>query len=112
VSGINFPSSESATWRITLRQRGEVRQPYGKTRVFVSAIDGRVIADFDALRAPRSRRFLNVLFPFHTGQMAGMFGRIVVLVSGVWVIVMIVLGVSLWSARRSRLAPAAGSMRS
>ena len=101
VSGIRFPTPENAVWKITLKQRGELQRAYGKTRVFVSAIDGRVIADFDALRAPATRWFLNHLFAFHTGEIAGTAGRIAVLVFGVWLIAMIVLGIALWSARRA-----------
>jgi uncharacterized iron-regulated membrane protein len=101
VSGIRFPSSENAMWRITLKQRGELQRAYGKTLVFVSAMDGHIIANFNALRAPRSRRFINVLFPFHTGEMGGTLGRLAVFSIGVWLIAMIALGIALWSARRS-----------
>jgi uncharacterized iron-regulated membrane protein len=96
VSGIGFPSPENAMWTITLKQRGELQRAYGKTRVSVSAIDGRIIADFNALTASPSRRFLNNLFPFHTGEMAGMPGRIAVFAIGVWLITMISLGLALW----------------
>lgn len=100
ISGINFPAPENAMWAITLKQCSELQRAYGKTRVFVSAIDGTVVADFNALTAPRSRRFLDLLFPFHTGEMAGLPGRIAVLAIGLWLIAMIALGLALWWARR------------
>ncbi len=109
VSGIGFPSPEDAVWTITLKQRGEMRRAYGKTRVFVSAIDGQFVAEFDALRAARGRRFVNFLFPFHTGEMGGTPGRIAVLVMGLWLITMIVLGVALWWTRRRQNYAAARS---
>ena len=77
------------------------RRTYGTTRVFISAIDGRVVAESDALRASANHRAFNLLFPVHTGEIGGLPGRIVVLLAGVWIIGMIVLGVALWSARRS-----------
>lgn len=101
LSGVGFPSPDNATWKITLKQRGELQRAYGKTRVFVSAVDGRVVADFNALSAPRTRRFLDLVFPFHTGEMGGTPGRIAVMTIGIWLITMIALGVSLWWTRTS-----------
>ena len=102
VSGVSFPSKDNATWKITLKQGGELQRAYGKTRVFVSAVDGRVVADFNALTAPPARRFLDLVFPFHTGEMFGIFGRIAVMTLGLWLITMIILGVALWRARPAR----------
>lgn len=107
ISGVDFPSPGNAMWKITLKQRGELQRAYGKTRVFVGALDGRVVANFNALTAPRARRFLDLLFPFHTGEMFGIVGRIVVMTIGIWLMTMIVLGLALWWARRSVPSPAA-----
>jgi uncharacterized iron-regulated membrane protein len=101
VSGIDFPPAGNAVWKITLKQRGEWRRAYGKTRVFVSAVDGRIVGGHDALAAPPQRRFVDSLFAFHTGEMGGIAGRIVVVIAGLWLIAMIVLGINLWSARRA-----------
>lgn len=105
VSGIGFPSADDATWTITVRQRGERRRAYGKTRLFISAIDGRIVTDFNAVTAAPSRRFVNFLFPFHTGEMGGTPGRIVIAAIGVWLIAMIFLGINLWSTRRRVSTP-------
>lgn len=101
VSGIDFPPAANPVWKITLKQRGEWRRAYGKTRVFVSAVDGRIVSDHDALAAPPRRRFVNSLFAFHTGEMGGIAGRIAVLIIGLWLAAMILLGVNLWAARRA-----------
>ena len=100
VSGIGFPSAESAWWAVRLRQPGEWRRAYGKTRVFVSALDGSVGADFDALAAPPGRRFVDSLFSFHTGEIAGRTGRLGALAVGVWLLAMTLLGCRLWWERR------------
>lgn len=100
LSGINFPSAGSPVWKITLKQRGELRRAYGRTRVYISAIDGRIVKESNAVRAPSNLRFYNFLFPFHTGEMGGTPGRIAVLLIGVWLLGMIVLGVALWWSRR------------
>lgn len=101
VSGIDFPSPEGAVWRITLKQRDEPRRAYGKTRVFVSAVDGTVLAVFDALHASPGARAFNSLFAFHTGEMGGAAGRVVVLLTGLTLIGLMALGVSLWWRRRA-----------
>jgi uncharacterized iron-regulated membrane protein len=100
VSGIRYPSMDNAVWTITLKQQGEWRRAYGRTRVFVSAVDGRVIDDFNVLTAPAGSRLFHSLFAFHTGEMLGMPGRIAVTLIGIWLLTMIVLGVCLWWARR------------
>lgn len=100
LSGIGFPSSESAWWAVRLRQPGELRRAYGKTRVYVSAIDGAVGADFDALDAAAGRHFVDSLFAFHTGEMGGMPGRLAALAVGLWLFTMCLLGLRLWRARR------------
>ncbi len=100
VSGIGFPADANPTWSIRLKQVDEPRRAYGKTKVHVSAIDGRIIDDYDALAAPREQRFFDTLFAFHTGEFGGLAGRIAVLGIGLWLVTMIVLGLRLWWLRR------------
>jgi len=100
VSGIRFPTPENAVWTLTIRQPGEPPAVYGKTRVMISAADGSIVADLDALKVPAGARVFNSLFAVHTGQIVGRIGRVVVLTMGVWLTAMIVLGVSLWMTRR------------
>lgn len=100
LSGIGYPSADSAWWAIRLRQPGELRRAYGKTRVYVSAVDGSTVVDFDALATPAGRRFVDSLFSFHTGEMAGRAGRLLAVSIGIWLAAMNLLGLALWSARR------------
>ena len=101
ISGISFPDEANAVWQLTLKQRGERRRAYGKTIVFVSAIDGRVLADFDALAAPAGRRVFESLFALHTGEAGGIAGRVAVFLAGTALVTLIVFGLRLWWARRS-----------
>jgi uncharacterized iron-regulated membrane protein len=103
VSGIaSFPDEESGAYRIRLLKPGELRRAFGTTNVFVSAADGSVLADFNALKASSSRAFIDNLFPFHTGEIGGTIGRIIVLLLGLWLAAMIVLGIVLWRVRASK----------
>jgi uncharacterized iron-regulated membrane protein len=101
VSGIGFPSEETGIWKLTIRQSEENRRAYGKTRVWVSAVDGAIVAEHDALRATLARSLYDHLFALHTGEILGLGGRIVVVASGVWLLTTIVLGAGLFLARKT-----------
>jgi uncharacterized iron-regulated membrane protein len=108
VSGVVFPSADTSWYRIRLLQAGEPRQTFGRTTVYVSGGDGRVLRDYDTLRAPWRLRLFDLLYPLHTGQAVGAAGRAVALLVGLWLAAMCGLGVLLWSARRrTRSAPSA-----
>jgi len=100
LAAVYAPDGERPVWQIRVTQPDEARRAYGATRVFVSAVDGSILARFDALNPAPGRAFVDGLFPFHTGEMGGLAGRIAVAAIGVWLVTMIVVGVLLWSARR------------
>lgn len=102
LSGISFPSNDNASYRFRLLQSDEVRRAYGTTTVYVNALDGSIIASFDALEASNGRAFVDGIFPFHTGEFGGLWGRIANMAIGLWLMVMIVLGIQLWWSRRGR----------
>ncbi|BBE35697.1 PepSY-associated TM helix domain-containing protein [Sphingosinicella microcystinivorans] len=100
LAAVYPPEGEGPVWQIRVTQPEEARRAYGATRVFVSAVDGSILARFDALDAAPSRAFVDGLFPFHTGEMGGLAGRIAVAAIGVWLVTMIIVGILLWAARR------------
>lgn len=100
LAAVYAPSGDRPVWQVRVTQPDEARRAYGATRVFVSAVDGRILARFDALDAAPPRAFVDGLFPFHTGEMGGLAGRVAIAAIGVWLITMIVVGVLLWAARR------------
>jgi uncharacterized iron-regulated membrane protein len=101
LAGVAFPDAESPWYRIRVLQPGESRRVFGTTTLFIGAHSGRVIGDFDALAAPPPRRFMDTLFPVHTGELAGAPGRLLIVAIGVWLLAMIALGLSLWATRRA-----------
>jgi uncharacterized iron-regulated membrane protein len=98
-AGIDFPSAEDATWHIRLLAKGEPRRAYGMTTVWVDGNDGRVVADVDAVHAPFARRFADLVYPLHTGELGGLPGRLAVMAIGLWLLSMIGIGASLWFTR-------------
>jgi uncharacterized iron-regulated membrane protein len=101
LAGVKFPEADSPWYRIRVLQPDETRRVFGTTTILVGASTGRVLGDFDALTAPHARKFMEKLYPIHTGEIGGLVGRIMIIVIGVWLLTMITLGVSLWATRRA-----------
>ncbi|WP_411820048.1 PepSY-associated TM helix domain-containing protein [Hyphococcus formosus] len=102
IAGISYPSADHPVWKVTLNQPSEPARAYGKTRVFLNASDGSVISNYDTLAAPTSNRFMDALFSIHTGEIGGLFGRLITFMVGFWLVMMISLGIGLWYTRRQR----------
>ena len=102
LSALVLPTDDKPWYRVRQRRPGDIRRNWGTSVLFVSATDGRVLADHDAADAPAGRRLMDTLHPFHTGQFAGFAGRGLVLLQGLWLAATIVLGLQLWRKRRAR----------
>lgn len=99
-SGMILPFGSRQVYQVHLRREGEPPQTHGATRAYVSANAGQVIGIYDPTEAPPANRFMGLLFPIHSGQIGGVAGRVIVLGIAIWLLTMIGLGLSLWSARR------------
>lgn len=102
LTNVVMPSSSDATYRIRLLAPGESRRAYGTSVIFIDANDGTVRGVFPADEAPVSRAFMDGLYAFHTGEIGGLAGRLLVLAIGAWLASMIVIGGLLWLKRRRR----------
>ncbi len=105
LSGFSFPG-DAPYYRVRVRAPGEIQRLWGMTTIYIAADDGRVLGLYDARRlhgAPRM--LLDTIYPLHTGQIGGFFGRLIVLMLGLSLIAMIGLGVGLWWVRRPKPRP-------
>ncbi len=100
-AGLELPTNDRQWFTILLRQPGELPRVFGTTAVYVDAVDGRVLVDENALLAPVGQRVLDLLYPVHTGEAGGIFGRMLVLLVALLLLIMSALGISLWWLRRS-----------
>lgn len=96
-----LPTPENATYRFRMLAPCEVRRAYGTTVVFVDAVTGRTRGVFPACEAPWPRAFIDGLYAFHTGEMGGLFGRLMLLATGTWLLTMTTVGLLLWQRRRA-----------
>ncbi|MCI3131191.1 PepSY-associated TM helix domain-containing protein [Phenylobacterium aquaticum] len=100
ISVINLPNPDRAWYRMRLRQAGELQHFYGATELFVDARTGKVLANYDGLRAPQPRALFDAFYPIHTAEALGPVGRLLSAAFGAWVLGMAALGLSLWWGRR------------
>ncbi len=100
LTEVAWPTPDDATWRVRLRAPDELRRAYGGSFVLVDANNGKVRGVFPIAEASAANRFMNALFPIHTGEAGGLIGRILSIAIGLWLITMIVAGVLLWLKRR------------
>jgi uncharacterized iron-regulated membrane protein len=100
LSIATLPRVDRPWYLIRMRQSGEIRRLFGTTRVWIDARDGRVLAVHDALAARSAVAFFDGLYPTHTGEIAGLGGRLLVLAVGLWLAAMLLLGTLLWWRKR------------
>ncbi len=105
---INLPSDDSTWYKFRLNAPGEMPRLYGATRVFVG-LDGEVLLTHDAANSAFNARIAEALYPVHTGQIGGLVGRLVNTAVGIWLLVMMYLGLRLWMNKRQRSGAASPS---
>ncbi|MBL4803169.1 MAG: PepSY domain-containing protein [Emcibacter sp.] len=102
LSIISLPSGDDPYYMIRLLQEGEIREVYGNTKMYISALDGAVLTNYDQLSAPLKASLFSSFFSLHLGTPLGMPGRILVFVTGVLMLILGGFGTVLWWERRSK----------
>lgn len=102
LGGMEMPASGSPWFKVRVTRAAEARRVFGTTAVYVSSRSGRVLANYDASRAPLKTRVWDALRAVHTGEIGGTPGRALAVLGGVWLSVMLTLGLTLWWLRRRR----------
>jgi uncharacterized iron-regulated membrane protein len=99
---VTFPLRGDATYRVLLRTPQELDHPYGASEVLVDANDGSIRRSFPIAKASAGTQALPAIYGIHTGYAAGLPGRLLVLLLGIWLIAMLLTGVLLWQRRRRK----------
>ena len=102
VSFWTMASNQEPYYKIRLLQEEELRTTQGMTTLYIDAIEGKILANYNALKSPTGVKFLNSFYPIHNGEFLGIMGRIIVFLAGIWLTLMIVLGISLWWVKKTR----------
>ncbi|HBO82562.1 MAG TPA: hypothetical protein DD502_30995, partial [Cupriavidus sp.] len=101
VTRISLPRKPGDAYEVRLRQEGEVRADTGATRLWLDAYTGRPLAVRDPRNAASGDTIINWLFPLHTGEAFGSWGRAFITVFGLVPLAFAVTGVLIWWKRRS-----------
>ncbi|MFC3053556.1 PepSY-associated TM helix domain-containing protein [Kordiimonas pumila] len=100
ISVFTVASAEKPYYRIRMAQPEELRTIYGKTTLYISAVDGSILALDNPMIAPVNNRLVNAFYPLHIGEALGLIGRFIVFMVGCWILAMMFLGGRLWWLRR------------
>lgn len=101
-AGTTLPSAEDASYYVWVRAPGELyRGGYGGSLVIVDANTAAVRGAWPVTEANAANAFVASFYPLHTGEAAGLPGRILAMLTGVWLITVIVFGALLWLRRRN-----------
>ena len=97
---LETPANENGTYHTRLYQAGEPGERFPKTIVWIDQYTGQILA----VRDPRSERagntFLDWMHPLHNGEIAGLTGRIVVLLSGLFPALLYYTGFIRWRQKK------------
>lgn len=99
---LTMPTPASPVYAVRLRQPEETRAWSGVTMVTIDAASGRTLHVYDAVTAPLSNRLADAAFSVHSGEVAGMAGRILLMLAGLSLPALYVTGIWAWWRKRNR----------
>lgn len=108
---IALPTPDQPVYTVQLRQPGESRVWIGTTSVVVDPMTGSVLDRYDALHAPLANRLSDAAYPAHIGEIVGLPGRLLVLLSGLALSMLGALGLAAWWRKEMRGRRQAGVRR-
>ena len=97
---VSMPTKTSPWYAIRVRQPTELRRVFGTTFVYVDARTSEILSFIDASTAPLPIKALTALWPIHTGEWAGIAGRLLTLIIGIGLSTTVMMGLALWWQRR------------
>jgi len=101
---IMLPGPASPGYVVRLRQPGETPPWLGTTSVSVDAANGRILSIHDPRTAPLIERIFDATLSVHNGEVAGLPGRILIMLSGLGLATLYVLGAWAWWDGKKRKA--------
>lgn len=100
LTSISLPTPDSPVYLVRLRTPGEWRTWSGASIAVVDAANGGILATYDAAQGPLANRILDSAFPVHSGEVAGLAARVLVMLAGLSLPVLYLTGLWAWLRRR------------
>lgn len=112
VRWLESPADMMAPWQVRLYQDGEPSRRFPQTRVWIDPFSGQLLASRDPFEDTAGDTLLRWLYPLHSGEALGLFGRWLVLLTGLLPLWMLYSGWQrFWIKRQSRRASHYRSLR-
>lgn len=96
IRQITTPEGPEGTYRVTFRQAFEVNQRHPMTAVWIDQYSGQIREVRNAARFSRGETLITTLWPLHTGEMLGGWGRLAWFLAGLMLPVLYVSGLVRW----------------
>lgn len=96
VRRITQPAGESGSYRVNLRQRGEVNLRHPFTTVWVDRWSGQILDVRNPTQFSPGQSFLAWLWPLHTGEALGAGGRLLWSLAGAIPLLLYLTGLLRW----------------
>jgi uncharacterized iron-regulated membrane protein len=103
VRRVSTPDGPEGTYRVTLRQRIDPNERHPMTAVWVDQYSGHIREVRNAARFTAGERTLAALWPLHTGESLGGWGRLVWFLTGLFLPLLYVSGLARWLIGRGSL---------
>ena len=103
VRQVTTPDGPDGTYRITFRQPFEVNGRHPMTAVWVDQYSGQIREVRNPARFSLGESLLSAVWPLHTGEMLGGWGRFAWFLSGLMLPVLYVTGLTRWLIVRGLL---------
>ncbi|MES2301937.1 MAG: PepSY-associated TM helix domain-containing protein [Pseudomonadota bacterium] len=100
LTSITLPTPPSSVYQVRLRRPAEWRIWSGTSLAVVDAGSVRILSTYDASNGPLANRILDGAFPVHSGEVARLPGRILVLLTGLSLPVLYLTALWAWLRRR------------
>jgi uncharacterized iron-regulated membrane protein len=104
VRQITTPDGPEGTFRVTFRQAFELNQRHPMTAVWVDQYSGQIREVRNAARFSRAETLLTAVWPLHTGEMLGGWGRLAWFLAGLMLPALYVSGMVRWLIRRGSIS--------
>lgn len=97
---LETPADANGSYFLRHYQPGEPSERFPKTLLWIDQYSGEILAERDPFAEKFGDTFLNWMHPLHSGEIAGLTGRIVVLICGIVPCVLYVTGFTRWQQKR------------
>lgn len=92
---INLPNNATAPIAVRAKLPGELH-PNGRSLVYFDARSGNLLRADSALDAPLGTRIANLMYPLHTGRLAGFATRLILVIVGFVPAFLFLSGIAMW----------------